>query len=53
MSDQKQPFPIDPKELVPAGVGVMLGVGLIVAFVALAAGIGLTLLVDQGDIPHQ
>ncbi len=53
MSDTKSPLPIDPKELVPAGIGVALGVALIVGFVVLALGIGLTLFVDHGDIPYQ
>ena len=53
MSDSKSQLPIDPKELVPAGIGMVLGVALIVGFVLLATSIGLTLLVDHGDIPHQ
>lgn len=53
MSDDKPLLPIDPKELVPAGVGVAVGIALIVGFVVLAVTMGLTLLVDQGDIPHQ
>ena len=53
MSDDKPQLPIDPKELVPAGVGLAIGVALIVGFVLLASTMGLTLLVDQGDIPHQ
>jgi len=51
MSDSK--LPIDPKELVPAVIGVFLGVCILVAFVLLASGIGLTLFVDHGNIPHQ
>jgi|GEM_PF-2852534 hypothetical protein len=53
MSDSKPQLPIDPKDLVPAGVGVVLGVALIVAFVLLATGIGLTLFVDFADMPRQ
>ena len=53
MSDEKKQLPIDPKELVPAAVGLVLGVGIIVFFVALALGLDLTLLVDHGDIPRQ
>jgi len=53
MSDSKSQLPIDPKELIPAGIGMVLGVTLIVGFVLLATSIGLTLLVDHGDIPHQ
>ena len=36
MSDDKPLLPIDPKELVPAGVGVAVGIALIVGFVVLA-----------------
>lgn len=53
MSDDKPQLPIDPKELVPAGFGIAIGIALIVGFVLLATTMGLTLLVDQGDIPHQ
>lgn len=54
MSDDKKPaLPIDPKELVPAGIGFVIGLVLIGAFVALALALGLTLLVDHGNIPHQ
>ncbi len=53
MSDSKPQLPIDPKELVPAGVGAAVGVALILFFVLLATSIGLTLFVDHGDIPHQ
>ena len=53
MSDSKPQLPVDPKELVPAGVGVVLGILLLGAFVLLAQGIGLTLFVDHGNIPHQ
>ena len=53
MSDSKPQLPIDPKDLVPAGIGMAIGVALIIGFVVLATTIGLTLLVDHGDIPHQ
>jgi hypothetical protein len=53
MSDSKPQLPIDPKELIPAGVGLALGVALILFFVVLATSLGLTLFVDQGDVPHQ
>ena len=51
MSDSKPQLPIDPKDLVPAGIGVALGVALIVGFVLLATTLGLTLFVPQ--IPYQ
>ena len=53
MTDSKNPLPIDPKDLVPAGVGVVLGVALILGFVLLATSIGLTLFVDFNDMPRQ
>jgi len=53
MSDSKPQLPIDPKELLPAGFGVVLGIVMILGFVLLAKGIGLTLFVDHADIPHQ
>jgi hypothetical protein len=46
-------LPIDPKELTPAAIGVVLGVVILIGFVALASALGLTLLVDHGNIPHQ
>ena len=51
MSDHK-PL-IDPKELVPAYLGVAIGIGIIVFFALLATGLGLTLVVDPHNIPHQ
>ena len=53
MSDSKPQLPIDPKDLVPAGFGLAMGVALILGFVVLATTIGLTLFVDHGDIPYQ
>lgn len=53
MSDSSKPFPIDPKELVPAVGGFALGIGILVFFVLLAMGMGLTLLVDKAAIPMQ
>lgn len=44
---------IDPKEFVPAYVGFVVGIGIILFFVALATGLGLTLFVDHGNIPMQ
>jgi hypothetical protein len=51
MSDPK--LPIDPKELAPAAIGLMLGVGLLIGFGVLASVLGLTLFVNHGDIPYQ
>lgn len=53
MSDSPKPFPIDPKELVPAAGGFVVGVSIVVFFVLLAMGMGLTLLVDKANIPMQ
>ena len=51
MSDPK--LPIDPKELLPAAIGLMIGFGIIVFFVLLATGLHLTLFVDPSDLPRQ
>lgn len=53
MSDAKKTLPIDPKELVPAAFGFVLGIGILAFFVSLAMVLGLTLLVNHGNIPHQ
>lgn len=46
-------MPIDPKELAPAAVGVVIGVCILIGFGVLATILGLTLFVDIGDIPRQ
>jgi hypothetical protein len=46
-------LPIDPKELVPAAIGLAIGVGILVFFALLASGLGLTLFVDHSTIPQQ
>lgn len=51
MSDAK--LPIDPKELTPAAIGLMLGVAMLIGFGVLASVLGLTLFVDHGNIPYQ
>lgn len=43
---------IDPKEFVPAGVGVLIGLGLLLFFVALAAVLGLPMSINFG-VPYQ
>ena len=43
---------IDPKEFVPAGVGLVLGLGILVFFIALAAVLGLSMSINFG-IPYQ
>lgn len=43
---------IDPKELFPAAVGFALGLGILVFFVLLSKTLGLTLLVDHGNLPR-
>ena len=53
MSDSSKPFPIDPKELAPAAGGFAVGIGILLFFVLLALGMGLTLLVDKSNIPMQ
>lgn len=44
--------PIDPKELVPAGIGFGIGLGIIAFFILLGLSLGLTASIDFG-IPHQ
>ena len=51
MSESK--LPIDPKELVPAAVGVVIGICILIGFGVLATVLGLTLFVDSGNIPYQ
>jgi hypothetical protein len=51
MSDSQ--LPIDPKELTPAAIGLMIGVGILIGFGVLASVLGMTLFVDHGDIPYQ
>ena len=46
-------LPIDPKELVPAALGFVLGLGLLAFFVLLAMALDLQLLVNHANIPHQ
>ena len=46
-------LPIDPKELLPAAVGFVLGLGILAFFVLLAKSMDLTLLVDQHNVPRQ
>lgn len=51
MSDSK-PL-IDPKELMPMAIGLCLGACILAFFFLLANGLGLTLFVNLGDVPHQ
>jgi hypothetical protein len=44
---------IDPKELVPAAIGLVLGFCLIGFFAVLAQTLGLQLYVDYSNIPRQ
>ncbi|MBL8727551.1 MAG: hypothetical protein JNM25_03900 [Planctomycetes bacterium] len=46
-------LPIDPKDLLPAAVGFVIGLGILVFFVLLAKSMDLTLLVNHHDIPRQ
>lgn len=52
MSAPKSPL-IDPKELVPAALGVGVGIGILCFFVLLAMALGMPLLVNHGNIPMQ
>lgn len=52
MSAPKSPL-IDPKELVPALLGLGLGLGMLCFFVLLAMSLGMPLLVNHGNIPMQ
>jgi hypothetical protein len=51
MSDSK-PL-LDPKELLPAGAGLAIGVGLLVFFYLLAVGIGMPTLAETWALPRQ
>ncbi len=53
MSDAKKSLPIDPKELVPAAIGFVVGLGILTFFLGVAKILSLTLLVNHGNIPHQ
>jgi hypothetical protein len=51
MSDSK-PL-IDPKELVPAGVGFFLGLGILVFFYLLATSLGMPTFAEVHALPRQ
>ena len=53
MSETKKSLPIDPKELAPAGAGLFIGLLILALFLAIAAVLGLPLLVEHWDIPRQ
>ncbi len=46
-------LPIDPKDLIPAAFGFVIGLGILTFFVLLATGMDLTLLVNQHNVPRQ
>jgi hypothetical protein len=46
-------LPVDPKELVPAAVGLALGVALLVGFYLLAKGLGMPTFVEHWNLPRQ
>lgn len=52
MTAPKAPL-IDPKDLVPAALGLVLGFGILTFFILLAISMDMTLLVNVGDIPRQ
>ncbi len=51
MSEAK-PF-IDPREVVTLAIGFALGLGILVFFLLLAKTMGLTTIVDIGNLPRQ
>ena len=51
MSESK--LPVDPTDLAPAAVGLVIGLGILLGFMLLASALGLTLFVDTGNIPFQ
>ncbi|MBL8726571.1 MAG: hypothetical protein JNK49_21190 [Planctomycetes bacterium] len=53
MSDTKPTLPISPQDLVTTGLGFALGIGMIGGFILLAKTLGLALLVNHGNVPHQ
>lgn len=53
MSDPAFPFPIDPKELIPTAIGFVIGIGILLFFIALGLALDMTFLVNVGNIPHQ
>lgn len=53
MSDAKTSLPIDPKDLVTAAVGFVVGIAILAFFTGLATALDLALLVKHGNIPHQ
>lgn len=44
---------IDPKELVPAGIGFVLGLAILVMFYFLAVGIDMPLIAETWALPRQ
>lgn len=44
---------IHPKELVPAGIGFVVGLGLLVGFYLLAVALGMPTFVEQWNVPRQ
>ena len=53
MTETKKPLPIDPKELVPAGIGFFLGLLILGLFVGLTIVMGLPTIVEGWNIPRQ
>jgi uncharacterized protein involved in exopolysaccharide biosynthesis len=53
MSESKSPLPISPQDLVTTGLGFVLGLCMLGGFVLLAKTLGLALLVNHGNVPHQ
>jgi len=53
MTSVDKPRILDPKDLLPVGQGFAIGLGILAFFLGLAKLVGLTLLVNHGNIPHQ
>lgn len=53
MSDPKSQLPISPQDLATTAIGFVLGLGLLGGFVLLAKTLGLALLVNHSNVPHQ
>jgi hypothetical protein len=49
----EQKLPIDPKELVPAALGFVLGLGILAFFVVLTQVLGMPQLVEHENVPRQ
>ena len=53
MSETKNPFPIDPKELAPMGAGLAIGLLVLALFLGLVLVLGLPTIPEHWDMPRQ